>query len=207
MECKAGGTPGDPLAGSIYEFTYLLSSSSGTFQLPGAFDWVKCNKDFNGYYITDYGDAQFLSYETVMVNTPDVILFAFVNFNIFIWLMVSNCFCFRFPLKVFSIGDRVNLIHTSFELAWLGTHSYGPPALVTVYLELRENNISPWKTFFYHADRIALVSEHRESFRNLRVRKLKYLTRIVLIFLILKIHFTFILRDSSIRKLSTPLPD
>lgn len=77
IECKAGGYRDDPLAGGdVEEYRYLLKSASGTLELPKQFNWVKCNKDFNGYYITDYGDDQFNSFETVLLHSRDVTFFS-----------------------------------------------------------------------------------------------------------------------------------
>lgn len=39
---------------------------------------------------------------------------------------------------------------------------------MAAYLESSETNLAPWKTFLYHVDRLAILLEHRESFRNLR---------------------------------------
>ena len=63
----------------------------------------------------------------------------------------------------------MHLIHSSFELAWLGTHSYSIPAYIIVYMESKETNLSPWRALVYHVNKLAVITEHRTSFRNLRV--------------------------------------
>lgn len=72
MDCVAGGTLGDPLGGTPYSFTYWLTQTFGEIVIPGRYDWIKCNKDFNGYYITEYGTRLFSSFETVLLNQPGV---------------------------------------------------------------------------------------------------------------------------------------
>ena len=84
MDCVAGGTAANPLAGTITNFTYWLTQQTGRMVIPGNFGWVKCNKDFNGYYITDYGNALYQSFETVILNRPNV------NLNDLIFILFKS---------------------------------------------------------------------------------------------------------------------
>lgn len=80
LECKAGGTIDDPLAGDNHDFSLLLTDASAIVQLPRQFGWIKCNKDFNGYYMTDYADSQFAAFEAVILNNFTVTLEFFFFF-------------------------------------------------------------------------------------------------------------------------------
>lgn len=75
LQCRAGGTPGAPLAGQTIEFTIFESRVTASTTLNGKFDWIKCNKDFNGYFVTEYPDSVFDSFEDVLFTNKDVIYF------------------------------------------------------------------------------------------------------------------------------------
>lgn len=72
LDCVAGGVQADPLAGTLSNFTFWLTDTTGRLTIPGNINWIKCNKDFNGYYITDYGNRLFQSFETVLLDQPNV---------------------------------------------------------------------------------------------------------------------------------------
>lgn len=145
LQCKAGGSIVNGVAehtlGDIEEFSYFLRDSEGSIGLKKRYTWVKCNKDFRGYYVTDYSDANFQALENVLINRPDV----------------------------FSIGDRSNLIHVAYSLAYLGSKSYSTPAFLTNYLEAWERDYVPWRTFTWHMSKIATILEHRPGFASLKV--------------------------------------
>lgn len=145
LQCKAGGTivNGQPVhtQGFIEDFNYFLKESEGSINLSRVFTWVKCNKDFKGYYVTDYIESNFQALEDVLINQP----------------------------SVFSIGDRSNLIHVAYALAYLGSKSYAIPALLTNYLEAWERELVPWRTFTWHMNKIATILEHRPGFIELQV--------------------------------------
>jgi len=73
-------------------------------------------------------------------------------------------------IKYFSTADRVNLIHVAFELAYLGSKSYRIPSLLVEYMKTVEARNTPWQTFFWHINKIVAITEHRPSFKNLRVK-------------------------------------
>ena len=50
---------------------------------------------------------------------------------------------FFFIVKAFSVGDRANLLHVAYALAYSGSKSYATPALLTNYLESKENEYVP----------------------------------------------------------------
>jgi hypothetical protein len=69
LRCKAGGTASSPTGGLVVPFDYLLNNKMGTAQLNGVFNWVKCNNDFKSYYITEYTNSQFETFEQVLLVT------------------------------------------------------------------------------------------------------------------------------------------
>ena len=73
-------------------------------------------------------------------------------------------------MKIFSVADRANILHVSYQLAYKGLISYAVPAFLSNYLEVKERNYLPWKVFTYHIDIIADILEHRPSFKQLSVR-------------------------------------
>jgi hypothetical protein len=54
------------VAGSIEEFDFYLGKTSDSIELNRSISWIKCNKDFKGYYLTDYSDYNFKALEFVM---------------------------------------------------------------------------------------------------------------------------------------------
>jgi hypothetical protein len=72
LRCKAGGTANSPTGGQVVPFDYLLTTKSGSAQLNGQFNWVKCNNDFKGFYMTNYTDSQFQTFEQVILASRDV---------------------------------------------------------------------------------------------------------------------------------------
>ena len=70
---------------------------------------------------------------------------------------------------MFSIGDKVNMIHNAFSLAFRGSFSYTRAAAMSSYLLASKPEYVPFKTFIWHMSRIALIMEHRPSFKTIRV--------------------------------------
>lgn len=128
------------ITGSVKEFNFFLKDTDGSVDLDRKYTWVKCNKDFKGYYVTDYSNDNFQALEQVLIQKPEE----------------------------FSVGDRANLIHVAYTLAYLGSKSYATPALLTNYLELWENSYVAWRTFTWHMTKIASILEHRPGFVNLK---------------------------------------
>lgn len=155
LECQAGGEfNGDQanhLQGTIKNFKFFLKADRDFVDLDRVYTWVKCNKDFNGFYITDYRNELFDSFETILLNNKDV----------------------------FSEADRSNLIHNAFELAFLGSKSYQIPSLLSNYLTEKETSPIPFRTFFWHINKIATLTEHRSSFKNLRAFILEMLADVL----------------------------
>ncbi len=71
--------------------------------------------------------------------------------------------------KEFSIGDRANLIHNTFSLAYQGSENYFQASELANYLGDYENDYVPWKVYIWHINKISQIIEHRPSFKELRV--------------------------------------
>ena len=78
LQCKAGGTY-NPIAGldqhlngDISEFNYFMKDKEAFFDLDRRYTWVKCNKDFKGYYATDYSRNIFSAFTHILLNKPEV---------------------------------------------------------------------------------------------------------------------------------------
>lgn len=126
--------------GTSKSFKLFLKNDRDFVDLDRVYTWVKCNKDFNGFYMSDYQNELFDAFETILLHNKDV----------------------------FSEADRSNLIHNAFELAFLGSKSYQIPGLLSNYLTDKESSPNPFRTFFWHISKIVSFTEHRSSFKNLR---------------------------------------
>ena len=72
LNCKAGGVVGNPLGGAVVDFQFLLTGERDSLQLNAAYNWIKCNRDFDGYYISDYYKTLWESFEAVLLSSPEV---------------------------------------------------------------------------------------------------------------------------------------
>lgn len=136
MQCKAG-----MLDGTFENFNFYLGNKMGLRSLSKKFDWVKCNRDFNGFYVNNYDANDYKNIINTLTNHPDS----------------------------FSIGDRANLIHVAYSLAFRGSLKYDTAANLTSYLENHEEDYVPWRVFFWHMGKLSQILEHRPVFDTLRV--------------------------------------
>lgn len=79
LQCQAGGVPGNDLGGTIYNFNYLLTDFSNFTTLNAVYSWVKCNKNFDALYVTDYSNSKWLSFANIVVNAPGSVVFIILN--------------------------------------------------------------------------------------------------------------------------------
>jgi len=76
MQCAGGtysanGGLAQNLQGSIDEFTFFLTGDNEQVEFSlRQYTWVKCNKNFNAYYITAYTEDVFNAYGWVLINAP-----------------------------------------------------------------------------------------------------------------------------------------
>ena len=68
------------LNGTVLDFDFYLGSSTDSVRLDRAYSWIKCNKDFRGYYLTTYSDYNFKAVEYVLQNGNQVIKSVFLGF-------------------------------------------------------------------------------------------------------------------------------
>ena len=73
LQCQVGGTYNatdlndddfestQHTNGNYYNFDFFLTSQKGSIRLPSnrQYSWIKCNRNFNGYYLTSYSDYNF----------------------------------------------------------------------------------------------------------------------------------------------------
>jgi hypothetical protein len=71
---------------------------------------------------------------------------------------------------VFKTGDRANLIHVSFQLAYKGSKSYENVDRLKNYLTFKEKDYVPSRIFIYHINLILGLMEHRPGFQQFSVR-------------------------------------
>jgi len=118
-----------------------LRKTQDELKLNKKYSWVKCNKDFKSFYVTDYSKDNYDKLINVLRTNPDL----------------------------FTASDRANLIHVSYSLSYRGTQNYATAAYLSSYLEGQENDYVPWKVFFWHMNKISQLLEHRASFASLKV--------------------------------------
>jgi hypothetical protein len=79
LQCKAGGTYSaaggttQHINGQMVEFDYFLKSNEAFIDLSRRFTWVKCNRDFKGYYVTEYLDANYEIFNFLLSNDDNVL--------------------------------------------------------------------------------------------------------------------------------------
>lgn len=78
LQCKLGGiydenedNQDQHLNGTIKNFNFYLNSHTEAFELDENYSWIKCNKDFKSYYITDYSEENIKAIEYVLTNDTD----------------------------------------------------------------------------------------------------------------------------------------
>lgn len=73
LECRAGGVDiSNPVAGDETEFSLWLLGRETSYTLDRNYGWVKCNKNFNSYYVTEYDDAVFNEFQILLAQDKDV---------------------------------------------------------------------------------------------------------------------------------------
>ena len=171
LRCVAGGTEGaggDPnLVGEDVEINFFLKSiNEQTVAFPRRFTWIKCNKDFRGFYLTKYSEPDFESLTDLLDTVPTVINYtyiyiAFILFKFILFISIKL-------QQKFSIGDQANILNDAYTQAFEGSASYVYPALTTTFLQTAASSLVPWRVFTWHIGRIATILEQRASFVNVK---------------------------------------
>lgn len=146
LQCtKVRKSEDDSYAVEPFEYFLTTSMETGQLDLEGKYDWVKCNRHFDGFYATDYSEENFKS----MAGTLN--------------------------LPAWDSKDVSNFIHSVFTLAYYGSQSYDLANLVTEYLEtgtVRE--YVPWRTFTWHISKMSsLLDYHLTEFTGMQTLALK----------------------------------
>lgn len=168
LQCKAGGiSPDQHLSGEIKVFNVFMNGNDGSsFQLDRKYTWVKCNTDFKGFYVTDYSAQLFSVFENILLQDKNVqsVLCLYLLFT-----SLLNLIILTENKKLFSRGDRANLIHSAFALAYTGIQSYATAEYLTQWLQYNEDDYVPWRAFMWHITKVAALLEHRPAFLELKV--------------------------------------
>ena len=86
LKCQVGGAyvdgKPDALAGSVVDITYLLDKKEGSRILDAKFTWIKCNKNFKGFYTTLYDAKNFIEIENILKKNKTV-KFLLLNYTEF----------------------------------------------------------------------------------------------------------------------------
>ena len=102
---------------------------------------IKCNNDFNGFYLIKYSDK--------------------LSENLGKALSINS--------SMFSTADRAFLIYKSYLLAFSGLSSYKTPAVISTYLLKTETSYLPFSALFFHLNKIADILENRNQFFEFNV--------------------------------------
>ncbi|CAF0756114.1 unnamed protein product [Adineta steineri] len=158
MECDLGGSKD----GDIWNLTdnhapkkinFMFDSSTETFELDEEYLWIKCNKDFYSFQVTEYvykgGDPHTL------------------------W----QAFELVFRDSIFSSNDRANLLNDAFILPHGGEIvSYDQTINLARELFTPTGNYIPWSVFVWHWNYLVDVEEHSKYFYNFK----QFATRLTL---------------------------
>lgn len=138
LQCYAFGDTSNNLDGTLEPFNFYLGSKEGSKKLDKKYSWVKCNKDFKGFYLSSY--SNFKGLVEVFNNKPGI----------------------------FSIGDRASFLNDEFSKAYQGSDNYIQATNLASYLESYEIDYVPWKTYIWHINKILQIVDHRPSFKDIR---------------------------------------
>jgi hypothetical protein len=74
LECWLGS--GDVDSTTVETKNFYLDSAKISVTLDKKYSWIKCNRDFKGFYVTDYNKANYDTLLEVVQKNPKVILFS-----------------------------------------------------------------------------------------------------------------------------------
>ena len=120
-----------------------LETEEKTENISGSYSWIKCNRNFQGFFVTDY------------------------TFPTDSWSDFSDI------LPVFSEEDKVNLMQDSFLLAYKGLVNYTAPLeIMTSLVKSNITQFVQWRTFEWHWETLAtLVDYLPDTLKSFQVRK------------------------------------
>ncbi|CAF1272229.1 unnamed protein product [Rotaria sp. Silwood1] len=141
IQCVLGGNYSDSDITNLGEDTidFILETEQEIQFLPGKFyTWIKCNRDFQGFFVTKYSsDLSTLSswqrFSSVLEAEP----------------------------TFFSDEDKVNLLQDSFLLAYRGLIDYIEPLRIFSSLtNIKSKQYVIWCTFQWHWDLVTDLVQH-----------------------------------------------
>jgi hypothetical protein len=146
----ATGSPQAHQEGELFDLVHFFNGTNSSISLDKYYSWIMCNRHFAGYYITHYDDKNFEALNYVM----------------------------RARSNAFSPGDRANLVHSAFTLAFQGAKSYRLAATIARNLATLETDYAPMSVLYWHlSSRLTTLAERRASFRELSAFALDLLKR------------------------------
>ncbi|CAF0733249.1 unnamed protein product [Rotaria sordida] len=141
IQCVLGGNYSDSDITNLGEDTidFILETEQETQFLPGKFyTWIKCNRDFQGFFVTNY-----------LSN-----LSTYSSWQHFSFVLDAE------P-TFFSDEDKVNLLQDSFLLAYKGLIDYIEPLrIVSSLMNTTSKQSVIWCTFQWHWDILTELVEH-----------------------------------------------
>ena len=148
---------------SLYALQFWCFEPLASFNLDRKYTWVYCNEDFKGYYLNQYSQQIFEAFsEALQINVVSL------NEIFSRYHKILLCLLIVFQ-NAFNRAERANIIHNSFTLAYANKFDYDIPAKIVAYLDYREQDYVPWRTFTYHVSRIATVLEHKPGYYGISV--------------------------------------
>ncbi|CAF1112484.1 unnamed protein product [Adineta ricciae] len=130
IQCVLGGNSSDVVIanGTI---NFLLETEEENIYLPEQFyTWIKCNRDFQGFYVTNYSSD------------------ASIPSN---WQHLSDIL--ESHPTFFSDEDKVNLIQDTFLLAYRGLVDYIEPLrIIQSLVKIDSKQFVIWRTFQWHLE-------------------------------------------------------
>ncbi|CAF2517007.1 unnamed protein product [Rotaria sp. Silwood2] len=152
MECDLGGIRGENYLNLTENHVksrikFMLESSSHTIELQNEqYAWIKCNKDFYSYQVTEY-----------MSNGPDI----YELWQHFVYLFYEN---------VFSNNDKANILNDAFILPH-GGEIVTYDETLNLVREMTEDPVSlylPLSVFVWHWNYLMGIEEHSKYFGNFK---------------------------------------
>lgn len=141
LRCVLGGDPSGSDTSNIGgdELVFLFDNEQTTKTITGkTYSWIKCNRDFGGFYATDY------------------------RFSGAIWQRFSNVI--EGQTDFFTDADKTNLLHDAFLLAYRGLIDYAEPLrIVRSLIRTTMQQYTQWKIFQWHIENLASLLDYRSS--------------------------------------------
>jgi hypothetical protein len=167
IQCVLGGNYSDSDLVNIGDDTidFILETEHESQYLPGKYyTWIKCNRDFQGFYVTEYSSelsSSWKRFSSVLEAHP------IVNLNMKLIFLY-----FYFIFQFFSDEDKVNLIQDTFLLAYKGLIDYIEPLRIMKSLvNIKTKQFVIWRTFQWHWENLAdLIEYFPDTWKKFKVR-------------------------------------